>query len=302
MKPVILLIDLQNDFLKSNSLEPASGQVVHSATQLLNGARLLSVPVVHVWTTVKQEDDQRMPHWKQMQKWACVEGTQGHAAPESLSPLESEKIIHKTFFSAFSDSSLDQILQVLEADTLLLAGVHLHACIRMTALDAYQRGFRVQIIEDAVASDDPLHAAITRRYLEKRAVQFVTVHLALSSLKNSTAILTADRQAERFLPAAVIADESIPGNGLEYLVHVSPRKTTDRLWSVPICGEEQISCATKAARGAWPAWKTSSISDRLQVLNNMAALLETELSSLAEQMAKETGRHNAEPGRSDTGN
>ena len=35
MKPAILLIDLQNDFLRSPSLEPAAGQVIDRTSKLL---------------------------------------------------------------------------------------------------------------------------------------------------------------------------------------------------------------------------------------------------------------------------
>ena len=39
--------------------------------------------------------------------------------------------------------------------------------------DAYERGYAVCIASDATGSDDPLHAAITRRYLEDRCTRFV---------------------------------------------------------------------------------------------------------------------------------
>jgi alpha-ketoglutaric semialdehyde dehydrogenase len=63
----------------------------------------------------------------------------------------------------------------LEADALILAGLHLHACIRATALDADSKGQRVIVAEDATASNDPLHAAITRRYLRERSIVFRSV-------------------------------------------------------------------------------------------------------------------------------
>ncbi len=147
MKPAILLIDLQNDFLRSPSLEPAAGQVIDRSSRLLDGGRALSIPITHVWTTVDPKDDRRMPHWRRMGKWACVEGTEGHATPEPLRPVGSEEIVHKSFFSAFADGRLDQVLESLEADTLLFAGVHLHGCVRTAVLDAYQRGFRVWVAE-----------------------------------------------------------------------------------------------------------------------------------------------------------
>ena len=50
-----------------------------------------------------------------------------------------------------------------------------HACVRQLALDAWQAGLAVWVALDAVGSDDPLHAAITCRYLEARGVEFITV-------------------------------------------------------------------------------------------------------------------------------
>src|SRR5437868_13455 len=128
MKPAILLIDLQNDFLRSPTLEPASGQVVQRASALVQGGRKQSLPIIHVWTTVQKKDDRRMPHWKRDGRWMCVCGTEGHATPRPLRPLANELIVHKTFFSAFSNSELEKVLQSLGIEAVLLAGVHLHAC------------------------------------------------------------------------------------------------------------------------------------------------------------------------------
>src|SRR5207248_9203097 len=131
-----------------------------------------AVPVVHVWTTVNKSIDNRMPHRKKSDEWACLEGSEGHACPYSLEPHKKETIIHKRFFSAFSAGHLDLVLQELEADVLVLAGLQLHACIRATALDAYAKGYRVVIAEDSTASNDPIHAAITKRYMQERSVVF----------------------------------------------------------------------------------------------------------------------------------
>lgn len=169
----LVLLDLQQDFLNVPSLQPAAGQLVDQVASLLQHCREASVPIIHVWTTVNREDDTRMPHWKQAGKWICVKGTEGHATPESLRPLPSEIILHKTVFSAFADGKLEKVLSDFGADTIWLAGVHLHSCIRATALDAYQRGLSVRIIADAVGSYDPLHATVTQRYLEPRAAKFV---------------------------------------------------------------------------------------------------------------------------------
>ncbi len=173
MRPLALFVDLQNDFLGAAGLEPPSADVVRNAARLLSGARERGIRVVHVVTSIDPEADDRMPHWKTRGVRRCVRGTPGHAPPSELAPRPGEAVVSKTFFSAFSAPELPAALA--GADTLLIAGVHLHGCVRATVLDAYAHGLAVWVAQDAVGSDDPLHAAVTRRYLEGRAARFAAV-------------------------------------------------------------------------------------------------------------------------------
>ena len=172
MSPTLLLIDLQNDFLDEPTLEPKKAKVVRGATKLLELCRSANVPVVHIWTTVRNESD-RMPHWRRDNKWACIEGTEGHATPKLLKPFDSEKVIHKKFFSAFTVPELKQHLESLKTKTVLICGVHTHVCVQMTAVDAYSNGFSVIIAEDAVASLDPEAGVCARRFMHDRVGQFL---------------------------------------------------------------------------------------------------------------------------------
>jgi acyl-CoA reductase-like NAD-dependent aldehyde dehydrogenase/nicotinamidase-related amidase len=173
-RPLLVLVDLQRDYLNAPQLEPAAGAVIERAAALLKHFRDLHLPIAHIQTTVTRSPDNRMAHWKQANRWQCEAGTPGHAAPPELAPRNGESIIHKPGFSGFSDGRLAALARENKINTLVIAGVHLHACVRQTALDGYQQGLAVWIIDDAVASDDPVHAAITRRYLEARAMRFMT--------------------------------------------------------------------------------------------------------------------------------
>ena len=206
MKPVLLLIDLQQDYLDAPGLVPGAGQVVERASALLADCRLAGIPIVHAWTTVSRASDNRMPHWKRTGRWQCVEDTAGHRPPAALAPIAGERIVHKQFFSAFSNAALSAILAELGATTLLVAGVHLHACVRATALDAYRHGLEVIVADDAVASDDPVHAAITRRYLETRAARFLVVAQLLAMLStDDTRVAGIEPEAKRVAEAATRA-------------------------------------------------------------------------------------------------
>lgn len=183
MFPALLLIDLQNDFLDESSLEPTKEQVVRGAANLLELCRSTNVPIVHIWTTVREDSD-RMPHWRRDEKWACVEGSLGHATPELLKPDASEKIIHKKFFSGFTVPDLELYLTHLKADTLILCGVHTHVCVQTTAVDAYSKGYSVLIAEDAVASLDPEAGTLARRFMHNRIGQFLPSETLREMLQN----------------------------------------------------------------------------------------------------------------------
>jgi len=169
-KPLLVLIDLQNDFLNTPGLEPHRESVVVGAAQLIEAARGRNIPVAHVWTTIDPKTDERMPHWKEQGILSCVEGTPGHAVPSPLIPKANEPVFHKTQFSAFSVPAFENFLKDRQLNSLVLAGLHLQTCIRQTALDAYQKGWRVCLARDAVGSHDPLHGALTADYLEDRSI------------------------------------------------------------------------------------------------------------------------------------
>lgn len=184
MKPLLLLVDLQRDFLSAAALAPAAERVVDQAASLLGHCRERGIAVSHVWTTVSREPDNRMAHWKQQGLWRCLEGTPGHESPPELAPVVGETIIHKNGFSAFANGRLAETIRAGAIDTLVVAGVHLHACVRQAVVDALQEGLRVWVAEDAVGSDDLVHAAITRRYLEARSVRFLSVDALVDDLSN----------------------------------------------------------------------------------------------------------------------
>jgi len=190
MKPLLLLVDLQEDYLATPGLEPSAGSVVRAAQRLLEGCRERGVAVVHLWTTVTRgqngERDERMPHWRAQDRWHCVAGTPGHAPPNELAPQEGEAIVHKTGFSGFTRPELPDLIAKGGYDTLIVAGVHLHACVREAVLGAYERGLEVWVADGATGSDDPVHAAITRRYLAARATRFAPIDDLLARLDDQS--------------------------------------------------------------------------------------------------------------------
>ena len=263
MKTALLLIDLQNDHLARAELRPRSACLVRRAALLAEGCRRLGVPVIHGRTTIHRDGERRMPHWEAEDRWECVEGTAGYEAPVPLRPRPGELVVEKRGFSVFESGDLDRALADLNCDTLIMAGLHLHACVRAAVLDAYARGYRVVIAEDAVASDDALHAAVTRRYLEQRAVAFRPVDHILQAL--AAGVQNA-------------ADELAGGAAF---VHRSPRDVRQVLFTLRDTGLDRLREATAAARRAFSAWRATETAARRTLLRNVARALQRESESLA---------------------
>lgn len=263
MKPVLLLVDLQRDYLGSPGLEPSAEILVSRVTALLHLCRERQIPAIHIWTTVRREEDRRLPHWRRANRWMCVQGTAGHEPPEALRPRDNEMVVHKTGFNAFADPTLEQELRAPACDSVVIVGLHLHACVRTLALECLERGFQVRIVDDAVASNDPIHAAAVRRWLAERCVDFVPAHQAFS---------------DRDQAAAPV-----------YL-HRSPRISDEILFEVPVSGENEVNHAVATARDAWTDWRRIPSPARQAVLDEVAGRLEAAATDLARQLAVEIGK------------
>jgi isochorismate hydrolase len=93
-------------------------------------------------------------------------------------------VIVKKRYSAFYGTGLDETLADIDADAIVLAGINTHACIRTTAIDAYQRDWTVVLALDCVDSYDREHHEVSLRYLRDRMALGMTnqeLEAALSS-------------------------------------------------------------------------------------------------------------------------
>jgi acyl-CoA reductase-like NAD-dependent aldehyde dehydrogenase/nicotinamidase-related amidase len=263
MKPVLLLIDLQLDFLAATGLQPPANLLVARAALLLGAWRQRGLPVIHLWTTVRPEDDQRLLHWRKAGRWLCVAGTPGHAAPPPLEPLAGELVVHKTGFNPFRPPELAVALCRLGCAEVVLAGLHLHACVRTAAAECLERGYEVLIPEDAVATHDPVHAAAACRWLAERGVQFEPMHRLLARLD---------------------------GVAPSVWIHRSPRRTEQILFEVPVASPAEISAAAAAAQHAWTHWQRVPVATRRALLTRLAEHLDAAVPELAHQMGREIGK------------
>jgi len=105
-----------------------------------------------------------------------IKGTAGPQILDELNRSDADLEIVKKRYSMFFQTDLDALLQELGTDQIILAGVNTHACIRMAAMDAYQRDFEVMIVRECVASRDAHHHDVTMDYLGGGVARLVSLN------------------------------------------------------------------------------------------------------------------------------
>ena len=172
-QPALIVVDMLNDFLAS--WEPsARSRLTQSINELVQIVRLSACPVI--WIRQEFEDDlhDAFPEMRAKGIRITVKGTSGCQIVPELSPSPAEPIIVKKRYSAFYGTSLDEILGRQQPDALILAGINTHACIRTTAIDAYQRDWPVVLALDCIDSYDKQHHEISLKYMGEKLATVLT--------------------------------------------------------------------------------------------------------------------------------
>ncbi|RLM06955.1 isochorismatase [Gibbsiella quercinecans] len=158
-RPALLMIDFMQGYTMPGAPLFAPGVVsaVEHAAVLLAAARSVEIPVIH--TNIRYHP----PHFADGGMWvqkapvmkSMVEGNPQAAFCESVAPLPEELVISKQYASAFFGTALASLLHTQGIDTLLLAGCSTSGCIRASAVDAVQHGFRTIVVRECVGDRHP---------------------------------------------------------------------------------------------------------------------------------------------------
>jgi nicotinamidase-related amidase len=172
-RPVLIVIDMLNDFLDRWEPEPRH-RLVQSINELTSLMRSISHPVI--WIRQEFEPDLRdaFPEMKAKAIHITIKGTEGCRIASELAVAEQDKVIVKKRYSAFFGTDLDQTLAELAPDAVILAGINTHACIRTTAIDAYQRDWPVVLASDCIDSYDAEHHVISMQYMKDKIAALMT--------------------------------------------------------------------------------------------------------------------------------
>lgn len=173
----LMVIDMLEDFFYEGVLAEQRSQLVQSINRLIYNAQSKSVAIIFVRQEFKEDLSDAFLDQKKRKIQSTIMGTTGSQILSELHRLDSDIEIIKKRYSAFFQTPLDQVLAQQGIHTLIMCGVNTHACIRMAAIDAYQRDMKVIIPEPSVASHDVEHHDLTLRYFLKSGIAEVVDHL-----------------------------------------------------------------------------------------------------------------------------
>lgn len=158
-KAALLVIDFMKGYTIEESPLYAPGVVdaIDHAGEVLAAARHAAMPLVH--TNIRYQKQAYLDGgvWliKSPVMKSMVEGNlYAEFCPETA-PLSGELVISKQYPSSFFGTSLASTLYAQGVDTIVLIGCSTSGCIRATAVDGMQHGFRVLVVREAVGDRHP---------------------------------------------------------------------------------------------------------------------------------------------------
>ena len=147
----LVVVDVQEAFRKA---VPAFEQVVQRTRTLVEGARILGLPVI-----VTEQYPKGLGH------------TVGEVG------LDGEPVLDKSVFAASQADGFD-----LRTGQALVCGIEAHVCVHQTVEDLRGRGVEVHVAADAVASRDDANRAIALQRAERAGAVPTTTEMALLEL------------------------------------------------------------------------------------------------------------------------
>lgn len=167
-RTVLVLIDLQNDFLHPEGWYAERGidithmrRVIEPTARLLEAARGADVPVV--WTRHGYRDVRDAGPFIELRPFLMDGGlrldTWGFELFDELEVRPEDWLVEKSRLSAFFNTKLETVLNALDAETVLIGGVLTNQCVAATSKDASFRDLKPIVVEECTGTTLPhLHA------------------------------------------------------------------------------------------------------------------------------------------------
>jgi nicotinamidase-related amidase len=189
MHSALVVIDLANDFVYPGGVIADAGgpayqrlaqAIIPPLERLIAAARASGVTVVYA-------TDAHTPADTELRKWPphAMKGTQLAQVVPQLAPQPGDLVIEKQTYSPFASSDIDAQLKARGIERLYVTGLHTDCCARHFSGDAFQKGYDLVWITDALAAfTDEAHRAgleyFKAWYATDPAQQLITTEQAVA--------------------------------------------------------------------------------------------------------------------------
>jgi nicotinamidase-related amidase len=160
----LVVIDLANDFVYAGGVIADAGgpeyqalaqRIIPTLKRLVEAARKAGVTVVYA-------TDAHTPDDCELRKWPphAMRGTHEAEIVPDLAPQEGDLVLEKQTYSPFVSTDLDAQLKARGVTRLYITGLHTDCCARHTSGDAFQLGYDLVWVTDAMqAFTEEAHAS-----------------------------------------------------------------------------------------------------------------------------------------------
>jgi nicotinamidase-related amidase len=165
MRSAFIFVDLQEDFFANPLLSGSRASIAAAVNDLARFSRDRDCPVVWVRQEFEADLSDAFLSMRDSGTRITIRGTDGCKIIHEIGrePTDHEVVKHR--YSAFFDTSMAALLSSLNVSRVVIGGINTHACVRATAVDAYQRDYRVILAVDAISSYDGEYHRESMRYL-----------------------------------------------------------------------------------------------------------------------------------------
>jgi nicotinamidase-related amidase len=151
-RTVLLLIDLQRDFLETDGRLPVPADEAERVIAVAN--RMIEHTQKAGWTMIWIKNEFRWTQWMGnfSRRFAAMKGSRGAEIDPRIHCSTEHKMVVKCEADGFSNSQLEAVLKDLAPERIVALGLMTDECVQETARGAISRGYRVEIVEDGVAA------------------------------------------------------------------------------------------------------------------------------------------------------
>lgn len=137
IKPVLLVIDIQNAFLPMMDIKEKDG-VLANINGYIELFRSHGWPIIRVYHSSKE--------------YGVEPGTEGFEFPASVSIKPEDAKVIKTYPDGFNKTDLDKVIREKGSNTLFLCGLSSVGCVLATWFGAMNNDYKAFLIKDAIVS------------------------------------------------------------------------------------------------------------------------------------------------------